>query len=96
METGICVCWAGSLLQYVAACCSTLQLVVVHCSVLQCLVVSVLQGASGCCGVLQGVAVRCSVLQKVAGDIQNGRYHDVFGTARMSLCFSHYGLLPPL
>jgi len=57
----------GSMLQYVAVCCSVVQCVAVCCSALQCVAVccSVLQCVAVCCSVLQSVAVYCTILQCV-------------------------------
>jgi len=56
-------CKVGSVLQYVAVCCSVLQCAAVCCSVLQCITMccSVLQCVAVCCSMLQCVAVCCSV-----------------------------------
>ena len=62
------VCCSGSVLQWVAVCCSVLQCVAVCCRVLQCVAecCRVLQSVEVCCSVLQCVAVCCSVLRCVA------------------------------
>jgi len=60
-----CVAVCGSVLQYIAVCCSLVQCVAVCGSVLQYVAVccSLVQCVAVCCIVLQCVAVFCSVLQ---------------------------------